>query len=304
MNLPDSQTTIPRRDFMKASLAIMASTIVSPGAYARPPKYKMGLQLFTVRDAMKRDVVSTLKKISELGYQDLETYGFDPEGLKYYGMDAAAFKAVLADNNLTASSGHYDLFLYLDKSPDETKKYVDRCIEGARVLGKQYITWPWLTPESRTIEKFKLLADRLNMVGEQVTKAGLGFAYHNHDFEFIDHNGENGYDIIMKNTDPALVKLQIDLYWVMHSSKLSPAELFSKQPGRFVMWHIKDMDKVSRDYTELGNGSIDYKVILPEASRAGLQLYFLEQGGNFAGNSMQSIADSAKFFKKNLEQFF
>jgi sugar phosphate isomerase/epimerase len=289
---------------MTSSMAATASALIAPAVYARAPKYKMGLQLFTVRDAMKRDVVSTLKKIAELGYQDLETYGFDPDGLKYYGMDAASFKAILADNNLTASSGHYDLFLYLDKSPDEIKKYVDRCIEGAKMLRKQYITWPWLTPESRTIEKFKLLADRLNMVGEQVTKAGLGFAYHNHDFEFVDHNGENGYDIIMKNTDPALVKLQIDLYWVMHSSKLSPAELFSKQPGRFVMWHIKDMDKVSRDYTELGNGSIDYKVILPEASRSGLQLYFLEQGGNFAKNSMQSVADSAKFFKKNLEQFF
>jgi len=288
---------------MRSSIALMSSALIAP-AFARAPKYKMGLQLFTVRDAMKKDARGALKRISGLGYQDLETYGFDADGLKYYGLDAAAFKELLNDNQLSTSSGHYDLFLYLDKSDDALKKYVDHCIEGAHALGQRYITWPWLTPESRTIEKFKLLADKLNVVGEQVTKAGLGFAYHNHDFEFVDHNGENGYDIIMKNTDPALVKLQIDLYWVMHSSKLSPSELFSKQPGRFVMWHIKDMDKVSRDYTELGNGSIDYKVILPDASRAGLQLYFLEQGGNFATNSMQSIEDSAKFFKKNLEQFF
>jgi sugar phosphate isomerase/epimerase len=89
----------------------------------------------------------------------------------------------------------------------------------------------------------------------------------------------------------------------MHSSKRTPAELFSKQPGRFVMWHIKDMDKVTRDYTELGNGSIDYTVILPEASRAGLEYYFLEQGGNFAKDPIQSISDSAAFFKKNLQQF-
>lgn len=291
-----------RRDFM-TSIALTASALIAPAAYGLAPKYKMGLQLFTVRDAMKSDAVSTLKKISELGYQDLETYGFDAEALKYYGLDAAAFKRLLTDNQLSTSSGHYDLFLYLDKSADALKKYVDQCIKGAHAIGQRYITWPWLTPESRTIEKFKLLADRLNLIGEQVTKSGLGFAYHNHDFEFIDHNGENGYDIIMKNTDPALVKLQIDLYWVMHSSKLSPVELFNKQPGRFVMWHIKDMDKVSRDYTELGNGSIDYTVILPEASHAGLQLYFLEQGGNFAKNSMQSIEDSAKFFKKNLERY-
>lgn len=292
-----------RREFLKTSAALMSTALIVPNAHANELKYKMGLQLFTIRDAMAKDVVGTLKKVSALGYQDLETYGFDPDALKYYGMDAAEFKALLTDNNLTASSGHYDLFLYLDKSPDTLTRYVDRCIEGARVVGKRYITWPWLTPESRTIEKFKLLADRLNMVGEQVTKAGLGFAYHNHDFEFTDHNGENGYDIIMKNTDPALVKLQIDLYWVMHSSKLSPSEWFNKQPGRFVMWHIKDMDKVSRDYTELGNGSIDYTKILPDASRSGLQLYFLEQGGNFASSSMQSIEDSAKFFKKNLQRF-
>lgn len=303
MSSGESQPKMERRNFLKTSAALLSSALLVSNAYAKAPKYKMGLQLFTIRDAMAKDVIGTLKKVSALGYQDLETYGFDPAGLKYYGMDAAAFKSVLADNNLTTSSGHYDLFLYLDKSPDELKKYVDRCIEGARILGKRYITWPWLTPESRTIEKFKLLSDRLNIVGEQVTKAGLGFAYHNHDFEFIDHNGENGYDIIMKNTDPNLVKLQIDLYWVMHSSKLSPSELFSKQPGRFVMWHIKDMDKVSRDYTELGNGSIDYTKILPDASRSGLELYFLEQGGNFASNSMKSIEDIARFFKKKLQRF-
>ena len=107
------------------------------------------------------------------------------------------------------------------------------------------------------------MAPKLNTIGEQVAAAGLGFAYHNHGFEFEDHGGENGFDIIIKETDPALVKLQIDMYWVMHSSKQTPKELIAAQPGRFVMWHIKDMDKVSRDYTELGNGSIDYLKELP-----------------------------------------
>ena len=182
-------------------------------------------------------------------------------------------------------------------------RYVDQCIEGAHALGQRYITWPWLDPAFRTIENFKLLATKLNAIGERVNKAALGFAYHNHDFEFTDHAGENGYTIIMKETDPALVKLQMDLYWVMHSSKLSPSELFSLQPGRFVMWHIKDMDKISRDYSELGNGSIDFSVILPEASRAGLQYYYIEQGGNFAKDPIQSITDSAAYFKKHLEKY-
>jgi sugar phosphate isomerase/epimerase len=115
--------------------------------------------------------------------------------------------------------------------------------------------------------------------------------------------GENACDIIMRDTDPKLVKLQMDLYWVMHSSKLSPAELIAKQTGRFVMWHIKNMDKKTGDYSELGNGSINFSVILPEASRAGLQYYYIEQGGNFASSPLQSVQDSAVYFKKNLEKF-
>lgn len=269
---------------------------------AKAPRYKMGLQLFTIRDALAKDAAGSLKTAASVGYQDLETYGLDAKELKYYGYKANDFRKILDDLGLTTSSGHYDLFLYLDKPADELRRYVDQCIEGARALGQRYITWPWLDPQSRTIDKFKLLAERLNLIGEQVTKAGLGFAYHNHDFEFTDHNGQRGYDIVTAETDPALVKLQIDLYWVMHSSPWSPAELFDKQPGRFVMWHVKDMHKVSRDYTELGNGSIDYTAILPHATRSGMEYYFIEQGGNFAQNSMQSIIDSARFFKMNLEK--
>ena len=147
------------------------------------------------------------------------------------------------------------------------------------------------------------MTERLNIIGEQVTAAGLGFAYHNHGFEFEDHNGEIGYDIILRGTDPSLVKLQMDLYWVMHSSKLTPKEWVKKQPGRYVMWHIKDMDKVTRDYTELGNGSIDYHEVLPDPKESGLEFYYIEQGGNFAHSPMRSAADSAKYFKKHLQKY-
>ncbi|MGC3948395.1 MAG: sugar phosphate isomerase/epimerase [Chryseolinea sp.] len=266
-------------------------------------QYKMGLQLFTINSIIGRDVPGTLKRVSAIGYQDTETYGYDPDKRTYYGMSIPDFKQALADSQLTTTSGHYDFAKHFAEPADDMKRFVDRCIEGASALGQKYITWPWLDPSSRSIEKFKELTGKLNAIGEQVNKAGLGFAYHNHDFEFIDHNGQIGYDIIMKETDPRLVKLQIDLYWVMHSSKRSPAELFSLQPGRFVMWHVKDMDKVSRDYTEMGNGSIDYTKILPDASRSGMQYYYIEQGGNFAINPMDSITKSATFFKKNLEKY-
>jgi sugar phosphate isomerase/epimerase len=262
----------------------------------------MGLQLFTIREPLKKDLTGTIKRIAAMGYEDSETYGHDPAKNTYYGMPASGFKQLLDDNNLVTTSGHYDFTKYFDKSDEEMRIFVDQCIAGAKVLNQRYITWPWLDPAYRTIGHFKQLCGKLNSIGEQVTKAGLGFAYHHHDFEFTDHGGENGYDLIMRDTDSSLVKLQMDLYWVMHSSKLTPAELIAKQPGRFVMWHIKDMDKKTRDYSELGNGSIDFKPILPYAAKAGLEYYYIEQGGNFAKDPMQSIADSAVYFKQNLEK--
>jgi sugar phosphate isomerase/epimerase len=296
---------INRRNFLLQTALIVPASLFARDLSTDFPasKYKMGLQLFTIREPLRKDVAGTIKKISGIGYEDSETYGYDPDQGSYYGMKAADFKKLLADNKMITTSGHYDFTKYFDKSPDSMLRYVDQSIEGAHALGQRYITWPWLDPAFRTLDHFRQLTGKLNTIGERINKAGIGFAYHHHDFEFTDHGGENGYEIIMRETDPALVKLQMDLYWVMRSSKLSPAQLIDKQPGRFVMWHIKDMDKINRDYSELGNGSIDFTTILPEASRSGLEYYYIEQGGNFAKDSIQSVTDSAIFFKKNLEKY-
>ena len=263
----------------------------------------MGLQLFTIRDALEQDPVGSLKKASKMGYEDVEIYGYDIEKGSYYGYPAADFKKILEDVNMTASSGHYDFSSYFMASPDELKAYVDHCIIGAKALNTKYITWPWLHPDYRSLENFKLMPEKLNAIGEQVKAAGLAFAYHNHDFEFTDYNGENGYDIILRNTDPETVKLQMDMYWIAHSSPKGPIQLIRENPGRYVMWHIKDMDKVTRDYSEMGNGSIDYVSILSEIPKNDLEYYYIEQGGNFAKSSMESIRTSAKYFKRNLKQY-
>lgn len=299
------EIAISRRDFIAQTSSLLSASLLAGHGFStmNPKKYKMGLQLFSIREPLSRDVAGTIRKIAAIGYEDSETYGFDPEKIQYYGMPVASFRQLLSDHGMISTSGHYDFSKFFDKHDDELMRYVDQCIKGAKALGQNYITWPWLDPAFRSIENYKLLAGKLNRIGEHTTKAGLGFAYHNHDFEFVDHKGENGYDIIMRNTDAALVKLQIDLYWVMHSSPLSPAELFKLQPGRFVMWHVKDMDKRTRDYSELGNGSIDYTRILPEATRAGMQYYYIEQGGNFAKDPIQSVTDSARYFKKHLEKY-
>lgn len=294
-----------RRRFIKQTGLLTASSLlpVSCLTSSSMKDYKMGLQAFTIRDAMEDDLIGSLKTVKSLGYEDLELYGFNPEDESYYGYSAADFKKILEDNGLTASSCHYGFSDYFAASHDELKTYVSKCIHTAKELNLSYVTWPWLHPKYRNIESFKILTDKLNGIGEQVNKSGLKFAYHNHDFEFVDHNGEIGYDIIMNQTDSNLVKLQLDLYWAVHSSKLSPAELIAKDPKRFVVWHIKDMDKLTRDYTELGNGSIDYPKMLTNLDQTGLEFYYLEQGGNFAQNSMQSITDSANYFKNNLQQY-
>ncbi len=298
---------ISRRTFAKQTGVAITVSLLPNCIFSMNTKstYKMGLQAFTIRDAMEKDLIGSLKIVRTLGYEDLELYGFDPDTISYYGHRADEFRIILEDLGLSSSSCHYAFSDYLNSNVAELDKYIDACIEGASSLNHSYITWPWMAPEHRDLETFKKLPELLNRIGERVTAAGLGFAYHNHDFEFefVDYKGQTGYEMIMKQTDPNLVKLQLDLYWAVHSSKLSPAELIAEQPKRFVMWHIKDMDKVTRDYTELGNGSIDYISMLPKLDKSGLEYYYLEQGGNFAQNSIQSITDSANYFKTNLKKY-
>jgi sugar phosphate isomerase/epimerase len=159
----------------------------------------------------------------------------------------------------------------------------------------------WLDPESRTLEKFKIVAEKLNYIGELLKKANLSVAYHNHGFEFIDYNGITGYDIILTQTDPSLVKMQMDLYWLAHSSTRTPHDYFITHPGRFVSWHLKDMNKIDRNLHEvMGDGIIDFKSILTDANLAGLKHIFVEQGNNYTPDAMQNVAKSAAYVRKVL----
>jgi sugar phosphate isomerase/epimerase len=292
-----------RRTFIDHVIKAAALSSLAPSLLTieLKSKYKLGYQLYSIRDEMAKAPIETLKVLKSMGYQDFEAYGFDADKGSFYGIKSSEFKKILDDLDISVTSGHYGFAPFLDRSNDDLRRFVDRCIVGAKDIDSTYITWPWIAPEQRNMENFKRMIPMLNRIGEQVTSAGLGFAYHNHGFEFEDHNGETGYELILSETDPSLVKLQMDMYWVMHSSNFTPADLIKSQPGRFVMWHIKDMDKVTRDYTELGNGSIDYTKLLPDPQESGLQFYYLEQGGNFAHNSTQSARDSAIYFKKYLE---
>jgi sugar phosphate isomerase/epimerase len=289
-----------RRTFLQQATSLASAAALTPMSLAAQQRYKMGLQLYTIRDAMARDLAGTLTRVAALGYQEVETYGFAPDGLGYYTLPAREFAQRLRDHGLTSPSGHYDLNRFATASDADLNGYVDRCIEGARLLGQSYITWPFLEPPLRALEPFSRVVGRFNAIGERIAKGGLQFAYHNHGFEFTEQNGRVPYDIVLRETDPTLVKLQIDLYWLSHDSKQPPRYWFERAPGRYVMWHVKDMHKVSRDYTELGNGTIDYSRIWPDAAFSGMKHFFVEQGGNFAQDSMQSIAVGADYVKRVL----
>jgi sugar phosphate isomerase/epimerase len=161
-----------RIDFIKQTATLGAGALFMPDIF-KANKFKMGLQLYTLHQQMQADLEGTLKKIAAFGYREVETYGFNYGNNKYYwNLEPKVVKQILDDNDLKSVSGHYDLdkFMLPGKTDDDLKRYVDECISGALVLKQQYIVWPWLDPESRSIEKFKLVAEKLNSIGEQIKK--------------------------------------------------------------------------------------------------------------------------------------
>lgn len=294
-----------RRDFIKTSSVAAAATLLPWSCHSagHAPKFKLGYQLFSIRDEMEKDPIATLKALKAMGYQDFETYGFDVATNTIYGFEPTDLKDILAEMELTVSSGHYDFNSLMEKSDHELQNYVAASIEAAKTINNSYITWPFIAEQYRNKEGYELLVNRLNLIGAQVNEAGLGFAFHNHGYEFADLGGTTGYELIAEGTDPQQVKFQMDMYWVMHQGLTTPKELVEKYPGRYVMWHIKDMHKVSRDYTELGNGSIDYHSVLPDPEKSGLQYFYIEQGGNYTVSSMESAKASASYFKNELQQY-
>lgn len=292
---------LDRRTFLARTGSLASAALMLP-AFQRPGRrYPIGLQLFTVNRDMNRDPIGSIERVARMGYQEVETYGIGTGALTYYGLPAADFAKRLEDHRLPTPSGHYDLQQFLGAGTDALHRYVDRCAEGARLLGQRYIVWPYLEPQTRTLETYRRVAALLNTIGERIAKSGVQVAYHNGGGEFIAQNGQLPYDIILRETDPALVRLQIDLYWHAHDTREPPHGLFQRAAGRFDMWHVKDMHKVSRDYTELGNGTIDYTTIWPDTELSGMRHFFVEQGGNFAVNAMQSAIDGMTYVRTRLQ---
>jgi sugar phosphate isomerase/epimerase len=287
-----------RRSFLKTSAVLSAGLLVAPKLFAYDKKY-IGLQLYTVRDHMAKDPVGTLAKVAQIGYNSVEgaTYTGSEQ---FYGMSPADFSKVLKDNGLVMYSSHYRL----GEDGKEMKGTIlndwSKAVDDAAALGLKYMICAWLSPAERgTLDHYKQVGDDLNTAGAVCKKAGIQLCYHNHDFEFIQENGKYPYDTLLSTTDKDLVKMEMDMYW-MTKAKQDPIALFNEHPGRFPLWHLKDMDnKPDQMFTEVGSGIIDFKSIFKGAKKAGLQYFFVEQDV-CPGDPYDSITKSVNYIKGNL----
>lgn len=286
-----------RRDFLKQAGALAAVAYAQPSLLAAAPaRPKIGIQLYSLRETIGADVKGTLAKVAQAGYQEVETYGYSPT-TGFWGLKPAEFKAALASHGLSTPSGHYGLDgFFRDGSEAELRDI----IAAARACGQRYLVVPYLDEKVRTsVADFKTVAARLNKAGALCQAAGLRLGYHNHDFEFKPLGGTSLFEVMLRETNPKLVDFELDLYWVVRAGQ-DPVKLMQAHPKRFPLWHVKDMDKAKPDLnTEVGAGSIDFRKIFAQASKAGLQHLFMEQE-NFSMEAYQSIAQSAAYMKKTL----
>jgi sugar phosphate isomerase/epimerase len=289
-----------RRSFLKNTSLVSAALMIAPSGFKLSSPL-VGLQLYTVRDAMAKDPLSTLAKIAGIGYNSVEGATYTNTE-NFYGMSAKEFKKVLKHNNLIMPSCHYRLGEDQEKGKDMMGTLMhdwDKAVDDAAELGLKYMVCAWLSPLERgKLDHYKKVADQLNIAGERCKKSGIQLCYHNHDFEFIKEGDKYPYSILL-NTDKNLVKMEVDLYWVTKAGQ-DPIALFKEHPGRFPLWHVKDMDKTAaKDFTEVGNGVIDFKKIFKYKALAGMKYFFVEQDKT-PGSPFDSITQSFIYIKKNL----
>ena len=259
-----SKSQLVRRQFLKCTAGAFALATLPLGMAkaASTARLPVGLQLYTLRDMMTISVPATLELASAVGYTDMEFAG-------YFSYNAKQIKQLLNETGLKAPSAHIPL--------TEFEKGLDSIIEDAKTVGHHYVVLPYLTEAQRgtKIDTYYQLAEKLNRWGEALKKEDIQLAYHNHDFEFETRDGEVPYDVLLNETDAENVKMELDLYWTV-KAKQDPLALFNQHPGRFPLWHVKDMD-TQGEFADIGTGTIDFKSIFAHASKAGLEFPFVER---------------------------
>jgi sugar phosphate isomerase/epimerase len=259
-----------RREFSLAGLSLAtlaalggcASVGSSSSASSSRKIDKIGIQLWTVREMFKTDPVGTFKMLAKIGYQQVEFANLEP-----LPMSPKELRKVADDVGISFPAAHFNPNFHF-----EQPQFV---IDTAGELGCKYVINSWVDEKDRTKAGYQKQADMFNAVGTKMRGAGLQYGFHNHEFEFKKMDGEKtGYDILLQNTDPALVMMELDMYWVVDGGA-DILDLLKRYSGRFKTCHIKDRTADGK-MVNVGEGVIDWKTALGKATDQGMEYYFVE----------------------------
>jgi sugar phosphate isomerase/epimerase len=256
---------ITRREGIQQGM--MAATMTGVPAFAAglKKKKKIGVQIYSARNELYADFEGTLKKLSQMGYRQIEAFGLNADR-KFIGrIDATYFKALCGDLGMHMVATHCNFFM-----PDQVQRYVD----GALEAGVDFLIIPYIPDDKRkTLDDYRRLAEGMNQIGAVCKQAGLQFGYHNHAFEFETLEGAMPMEVLISETDSGLVSFELDLFWVVHAG-VDPASFIKKHTGRFSCFHVKDSDERGRAVT-VGQGRIDFAAAFA-ANQKYLKAFFVE----------------------------
>ena len=284
---------IDRREFIGTTSA----AVLFLGRAEATSMQKIGVQLYTVRTVLEKDFDGTLAKVAAIGYKEVEFAG-------YFNRPPADVRDTLKRLGLAAPSAHID---YASLATGKLAPIID----AAKTIGHEYLIVAFLDESLRKEpDSWKRIAETFNRAGEQIKKAGLQFAYHNHHFEFAPADGTLPYDTLLASCDPDLVKMEMDLCWITIAGK-DPLEYFSRYPGRFPLVHVKGFrgkppaggatvpfEVAMPNITEVGSGgdSIDWKRIFARSDQAGIRHYFVEH--DIPKEPLESLKDSYEYLSR------
>ena len=314
-----------RRKFLRQSGTFALAGLVMPklgsanNFFGEKTKWPIGLQLYTLGDLMTTDAKGTLQKLAAIGYKELESAGSQKGN--YYGYTPKEFAAMVKDAGMNWRSAHVggapfsiEQIMKMAKTAEDSariqkmaERFKDRpktlnlkenyqqLADDAAAGGIGYLVCSSI-PVS-TLDEIKTAVDVFSKTGEACKKNGVQFAYHNHTTEFDEVEGHRPFDYILNNTDKNLVKMELDLAWAT-KAKQDPVELFKLHPGRYPLWHVKDLDKTTMNPAEVGTGVVDFKRIFDNAKESGVKYFFVEQDG--APQPIQNVTNSFNYLNKML----
>lgn len=275
-----------RRNFLKTSAAFAAGSAFLPLFSCSQQEKKIGVQLYSVRDKINQNLDQTLQRLAEIGYNSAEAAGYNVSDGTFYNTKPATFAKKMSDLGLQLNSSH-TVF-----EPNVAEKV----FADAKAAGCRYLVYPYLAePKRENIDGYKATAEIFNQLGEIGREYDIQFGYHNHAFEFDSMDGQIGMDVLIGETDPELVTFELDLYWITHAG-YDPVEYMQKHPGRFALWHIKDMVKAEdKFFAPVGSGRMDFERIFAIKDTAGMELFFVEQDRFRDYDAMESVEMSYKY---------